>query len=477
MNLQEEKPFYKRHRFVGQFVLDGMTTDPVNVVVEFNELEGGRIDGVILGGGSSPEEVAQQVFDAHKACRLVSHEDQWPTVEAEQVIVSKVTHFSGAPSGHAGVVAEFLCGAVSETRRLEGVATERSISFRLAGALGALEPREMPSESWTGERTIKRRENKLDLGVSWPGTIELRNEYLWEQSDGPKRGRYAYVPMLDLGCDVSRDELPDEAFIDKAKALVGDVTLLMSFACRQWIVWYSYTFLTPEFVSQYRFHSSRDTRNEKHRINDSPVGMTAAEFLRVCLPRFRERRANGEDLRLPIVYGVPKAGSRSVEERFAPVFWALEKLIEVLVNSDKRGRILNASAFKHLSHDVRRVLKEAQIPDGRWGDPSVGLQMIRDKISELNRPSIANQLQWACDSLDVTWRDLYPASYDSPKPHFIETRNKIFHSNTPIDGGLVFRETCRMSLLFERLILKALGWSDLDSTGSRAARSSIDREL
>ena len=104
-------------------------------------------------------------------------------------------------------------------------------------------------------------------------------------------------------------------------------------------------------------------------------------------------------------------------------------------------------------------------------------QVIRYKISELNRPSIANQLQWACDSLDVTWRDLYPASYDSPKPHFIETRNKIFHSNTPIDGGLVFRETCRMSLLFERLILKALGWSDLDSTGSRAARSSIDWEL
>ena len=235
--------------------------------------------------------------------------------------------------------------------------------------------------------------------------------------------------------------------------------------------------LDARVLSQHRVHSSKDTHNQKHRIDDSPVGMKAAEFLRVCLLRFRERRANGEDLRVPIVSGVPKAGSRSVEERFAPVFWALEKLIDVLANSENRGRILNASAFKHLSHDVRRVRKEAQIPDGRWGDPSVGFQMIRDKISELNRPSITDQLQWACDSLDVTWRDLYPASYDSPKPRFIETRNKIFHSNTPIEGGLVFRETCRMSLLFERLILKALGWSDLDSTGSRAARSSIDREL
>ena len=318
MNLQEEQPFYKRHRFVGQFVLDDITTDPVDVVVEFNDLEGGRIDGVILGGESSPE-VAQQVFDAHKACRLVSHGDPWRTVEAERVLA---TNFFGASSGSTGVVAEFSCSAVSETRHLEGD-TERGISFRLAGALGALEPGEMPSESWTGERTIKRRENKLDLCVSWPGTIELRNEYLWEQSDGPNRGRYAYVPTLDLGCDVSKDELPDEAFIAKAKALVDDVTLLMSFACRHWIVWYSYSFLTPEFVSQYRFHSSRDTRNEKHRINDSPVGMKAAEFLRVCLPRFQERRDKGEDLRLPIVYGVPKAGFRSVEERFAPAFGRL----------------------------------------------------------------------------------------------------------------------------------------------------------
>ena len=469
MNLQEAQPFYKRHRFVGQFVLDDVTTDPVDVVVEFNELEGGRIDGVILGGESSME-AAQQAYKRHKACRLVSYGDSRHTVEAERVLVSSLT------SESTGVVAEFSCVSVSETLRLEG-ATERGISFRLAGALGALEPRKFLPSSWTGERTIERRGNKLDLGVSCPGTIELSNEYLWEQSDGPNRGRYAYVPTLELGCDVSRDELPDETFIEKAKALVDDATLLMSFACRHWIVWYSYSFLTPEFVSQYRFHNSRDTRNEKHRINDSPVGMKAAEFLRVCLPRFQERRAKGEDLRLPIVYGVPKAGSRSVEERFASVFWALEKLVDVFVKRENRDQILGRSDFRRVSRNVRKVFDKAQIPEGIWGQPPVGLHMIQEKISELNRPSIGTQLQWLCDSLDVTWRDLYPASYDAPKPRFITTRNEIFHSNTPIDGGLVFRETRMVSLLLERLILKALGWSDLDSTGSRAARSPIDREL
>ena len=475
MNLQEEQPFYKRHRFVGQFVLDEMTTDPVDVVVEFNELEGGRIDGVVLGDGSSTE-VARLAFDAHKACRLVSHGASWHTVEAERVLISKLTNLHSTSSESTGVVAEFSCGAVSETLRRDGD-NERGISFRLAGALGALEPREVPTTSWTGERTIKRYGSELDLGVSWPGTIELRNEYLWEQTEGPDRGRYAQVPTLYLGCDVSRDELPDEAFIANAKALVDDAALLMSFARRQWIAWYYYFFWTPESVSQHRFHSSRDTSDQKHRIDDSPIGMKAAEFLRVCLPHFRERRANSEDLRLPIVYSVPKAGFRYVEERFAAAFWALEKLVEVFVNRGNRDRILGASAFERLSRDVRLVIEGAQIPEGRWGEPSVGLHMVQEKIPELNRPSIAAQLQWLCDSFDVTWRDLYPASYDLTRPRFIKTRNEIFHSNTPIDGGLVVRETYRVSLLFERLILKALGWSDLDNTSPRAARIPIDREL
>ena len=172
--------------------------------------------------------------------------------------------------------------------------------------------------------------------------------------------------------------------------------------------------------------------------------MKAAEFLRVCLPRFQERRANGEDLRLPIVYGVPKAGSRSVEERFTPAYWALEKLIAVLVNRENRAQMLRR----------KKALE-----------------------GEKSRLNIGDQLQWLCESLDVTWRDLYPAKYVSTRSRFIKTRNKIFHSKTPIDGGVVFRETRRMSLLFERLILKALGWSDLDGTGPRTAGSPLDREL
>ncbi len=95
----------------------------------------------------------------------------------------------------------------------------------------------------------------------------------------------------------------------------------------------------------------------------------------------------------------------------------------------------------------------------------MSLEMLKDKIPELNRPSISSQLSWLCDSFDVSWRDLYPADIDLEQPRFIRTRNEIFHSNSPIDGRFVLREAYRVSALFERLLLRALGWTDLSATG------------
>ena len=129
---------------------------------------------------------------------------------------------------------------------------------------------------------------------------------------------------------------------------------------------------------------------------------------------------------LPIVYSVPKSGFRYVEERFASAFWALEKLVDVFVKRENRDRIVGASDFRRISRSVREIFGITEISEGRWGQPSVGLHMIREKIPELNRPSIGAQLEWLCDSLDVSWRDLYPDNYNLQGPRFIRTRNAIW---------------------------------------------------
>lgn len=432
MNLQQVPPFCERHEFTGQFILDDTKTDSVEAVVEYNKLDSGPITGVVRNRGSAMD-VARQVYESRRPCRLVSVTDEQPEIEIGEVFVSGLSldRSQRAPD----VAAELSCGTVSETWR-RTASTQREMTFRLAGRLGILEPRETSTTKWTGERDIERANSKLDLGVPWPGAIELRNEYLWEQDETVRRGRYASVPTLCFECDATKGELSDEQVIEDTKVLANDVTLLMSFALRHWISWYYYTFSTPRFVCRHRIVSSRDVGNRSDRMWDSPVGLKSPEILRVCLPRYQKHRENGRDLRLPITHSIPEAGRRYVEERFARAFWGLEKLVAVLAERNEPGTAAT-----------------------RRGE------------------ALSAKLQRLCDSLGVTWRDLYPANDKRKTPKFIETRNKVFHSHRSVNSDLVWRETRRVSLLFERLVLRTLGWSELDHTTPEASGLEIDKKV
>ena len=107
-------------------------------------------------------------------------------------------------------------------------------------------------------------------------------------------------------------------------------------------------------------------------------------------------------------------------------------------------------------------------------------------LAERNKPgpaatrrgeALSAKLQRLCDSLGVTWQDLYPANDKRKTPKFIETRNKVFHSHRSVDGDLVWRETRRVSLLFERLVLRTLGWTELDHTTPKANGLEIDKKV
>jgi hypothetical protein len=46
VNPAEKRPFHQQYRLAGQFVVEGAMTEQVDMVMEFTELDGGRIDGV-----------------------------------------------------------------------------------------------------------------------------------------------------------------------------------------------------------------------------------------------------------------------------------------------------------------------------------------------------------------------------------------------------------------------------------------------
>ena len=163
---------------------------------------------------------------------------------------------------------------------------------------------------------------------------------------------------------------------------------------------------------------------------------------------------------MPISHSIPEAGFRYVEERFASAFWGLEKLVAVLV---KPNRPSQSSTRKRetMADRLQRLCNN--------------LCMVKHPKHE--HETMADRLQRLCDSLGVTWRDLYPANRKAETPKFIDTRNKIFHSHRSVDSDLVWRETHRVSMLFERLVLKTLGWSNMENTTPQATGVAIDEQV
>ena len=91
--------------------------------------------------------------------------------------------------------------------------------------------------------------------------------------------------------------------------------------------------------------------------------------------------------------------------------------------------------------------------------------------------AFSSLLNWLCEELQVKWRDLYPPNYVKDLPRFIKTRNEMFHSHEVIDGELVLRETKRLRAVFERLVLRALGWGDLSHTTPSDLAVPLDERL
>jgi hypothetical protein len=480
MRLSDKPPFHERYRFAGKFICGNDSTPEVDVTIEFARLNSGPITGFVLGD-SNTAAAFDRAFRWRKPCQLISSEDDYRQVVADGVLLTTLQQTIGGlnlPRGPIDRVVEFSCREVSETVRRTGPPGERGVAFTLAGPLEQILPPDVATRSWTGATTIRERDFSLDVGVPWPGQIELRHTYLWDGIDtADQQGRYARLPGLILRTNLQRSELSDAELLKQAGDLADDLTLLMSFVWRNWIVWFQYEFWRPDAATEHRFHRSRRTESGAGGFDNSPVGPNSREFLRRCLPVFRQNRDAGLDLRLPLVYAIPKSESRYVEERLASAFWSLEKLVNLLVLRDGRDRIFGSSRFDRIEKQLKAALESSTSTDSRWGDGGVGLALLRDKLPELNRPSFSAQLKWACHTAGVIWSDLYPPGVDISVPRFIRTRNEIFHSNAAIDGALVLRESLRVTAVIERLVLKLLGWDDLSGTGPSNYGISLDEEM
>jgi hypothetical protein len=85
---------------------------------------------------------------------------------------------------------------------------------------------------------------------------------------------------------------------------------------------------------------------------------------------------------------------------------------------------------------------------------------IRQKIGELNRPSIKAAIDGFCSRYSVATDDVWPIFGSSEMPGLVEIRNRLPHGDTPSDDslGALGVAQSHLALLLERFLLSALGY-------------------
>jgi len=156
-----------------------------------------------------------------------------------------------------------------------------------------------------------------------------------------------------------------------------------------------------------------------------------------------------------------------LEMTFLAYFQALECLILSFRRLNGLELTFNDEQFKEIKRKIKKSIDSSIIPD-----PSKRM-LIKEKIDELNRPSIKNVTTIFFNEINIITSDLWPL-FDSIETTGLSTlRNKIIHGDTlPKEAFEHLIAACEHARVYiQRIILNLLHW-DLDKSNISVSAAS-----
>jgi hypothetical protein len=185
------------------------------------------------------------------------------------------------------------------------------------------------------------------------------------------------------------------AFIADSNALADTLCLLMSFLSKTYITWFTSTYSDGHEVLQ-TYRNVRTTDSKAPDWEDlvlSPPDIRP--FLNQALVGYDKSTASGFDLRIPMLYYIWAQSSRFVEDRFSTLFFALEKLLSSLDESDPEDDLLTMSELSKLWKVIRPALEE-------MGKTPRQVELVLAKRRELQRAPLMHRIQRHLSALEST---------------------------------------------------------------------------
>lgn len=445
------KPFHERHEFMGTLVKGDKSVTDLHIFLQYSLIKEGRIEAKILGDSTLYRKLEILLGPGLKLSSIKT-ENSHRQFSSDNVYLNNIRNSSLYESGMSYKVADLHLRELDIERKWDRKENQdRHLTFYLAGPKTLWGSHVIGEQSFTGDEKYKVFNEKVELNESFPFEIETRPWYFYDRTSAEEEYNIkTSIQVITFKTSLSIEEYSDDAFLVEAKSVAEDLILLVSLLSRRWITWFRYELMTTEkLVSKIR--EARECSAEQIDHDSSLVPLhQSRDFIKSAFTELRKHRNENLNLYMPIVYCISANENKYLEEKFSTFFLSLERIKDMYSIKEGTRKIMGKSGFQKLSDSILSII-EKEVQD----DSSV--QMITQKIPELNRPSLRTQLDSLFLLYGVEWKDLYPHGAQFT---LIKTRDVLFHSSRDMDIDYLGDEELRLGALLERLLLSMLGWKD-----------------
>lgn len=321
------------------------------------------------------------------------------------------------------------------------------------------QPAAIIKNSYTGDvevETVWSFDFELDSSTN----LHFREHYRYTKNeDGDTVSFGELVASFAL-----EDSTADGPQIPENLERLDDVLLLASFAARRRSICLGWDATDSRiYVKRYiRNRTIPDQSRSKGTWREGIVEKSQfADFMKTAYAAFVAITPN-DPLRRAIGLAVPIKDS-TLDSEFVTLYTALEMLVlQFRRQQDLEFIFPQSNKWKKINRGLKNYIDEMELPE----TDNSKRQLIKDKLSELNRISFNAAFERFCAHYSVRLEDLWPVASKQGGISLSQIRNKLVHgepfSQSHYDA-LMFA-TLHLQWTVERMILAILKWGDVEES-------------
>jgi hypothetical protein len=442
----------------GTFRSGALQSPAVDVVIRYNRIEPTPILGHVLGVHATARAFHDFWIQGRPPFSFISEGLSGNAVEARDILIPRcLSNWGPRDTDPIRDIAWFRCDELEEHGGPSGDSLPmRSLTAQVSGPWTSWDVFSIQHLSENGLR-LEANNSQIDLGPELGFSVSAAPRLAFDGRDWSPTASFQKVFCITVATDLSTEDYDDDRFANDAEQAVLDLCLLVSLLSRARIEAFDFIY---HCSGRSRWVRKVGLGPSSYLKEGSPVfDQYRRAFLRTAFTAYRRLRSAGIDLRLAILQLVSSYRSEvSLVDCFYSAENSLAKLVALLRQGNQDTFTLDEPTIAAVRELIRNRLEEAhgQLAGARYFESIE--RGLDHKLAELGS-SAWDTLERILGSQGVPWSDLYPTG--TRRPSLYHTRGRFYHAYQEVEISHLMKELRRCQSIAERLLLKLLGWHDL----------------